>query len=1304
MGRAAKSSLAMAPNGYNQYSPYYYGNGSYTPGIQQAPANVSRTQSNNTSNTQPDQSNYQNSYYPQHSGYPQQATYSQAHGSNYDQSSNPYTYQPQASPNTSDTSALRHLANAARLQHSTDSYAAAGSGQGTGALHQLIDHNRSNTPVARQSPLPPVSNDQQTNVNSSRRPSGAHNPGYPVDPQSQSGYLANGTQHDTNMPGNQGQVYDRPSLPQNHRGQQSTEHRTSLPPYRPSSAQNTVHQSRDRQSVQCSQQAQAHPAPAINKSSPALQTNHDDDSGQSSQVPQQTSRTPKSPQQPMTVNPSQVFNQEEFAMRQEKTRQISNLERQPSPVSGARSVAKGSDVEGAKKDQIEADMKAMIRKMQEYKSKDPGLFSQIWEQVKTGQAPAKPSPQTKPAQPESVPSPVLQQAAKALQRSPAAKSPAQTHEQSTPGPPAALPPIKPKRSYVRRKKAKIVDFESQSTLRPSESTQTQGSTPQQATATQGSGSQPRGQPPPFASQPNGTTAGKGKRQRRESDNVAPTTNTVAPPLTGTTIWPNGFEGRKIALALRQYLINAPGNSDKDVAVEEIVEMLASHPSFPDLCLLLQRRGFVIDKPACAKHLLVAAPEIQNGHVNGTTGKHMGPVGSDPYGPGLPDGHSPANQGVDARPGPPPPSNHGNHIQPNAQIFSPPPGYSLAPNPHFSNFSNGTAPVAPMSGEIKKGKSKAKAMLGETGKIVKSLSKPPTKADMAKKRSFADIVDLTALSDDEAELDKARALANLEAEELAKAQELERQKAEDHVKAQAMLPDIETEAPSLVANENRPKLNLTDVVDQLQRRNALQRSSYNPLTIARDILLATGKHPSMAPLNEHLAGLRSHFRNVDFASDLSTFKWDVVDPGGPDPNDADDEDDPMPALAQPAMQVPLSAPGSEAAAVPVAAPRRGRKRKTIGDVDSTNPPRGFEAAGPTGQMAASSPHTSIPNSRDERSANIQTQSRGNKSSSSMAANASIHVEDLANLDAGQSGTNRNVQNPGVMVNTTPRRRGRPSGSINRPKERDHEAQTMNLASGAPRSTPRPSSLRDEVTPAATSPGFAIVVPPPSADRDKPLPRRGRPPKSSPKTQQQSTPKYPTYDCRWKECPAKLHNLDILRRHALKHADEYKQGPYPCLWDVCSMRGIKAETSEEHDATFGDLTSWKNHMNGDHFAVIAKRLGDGPRATPSSDASDHYLSDSQGRKVTPIADPQHGRPDLVSLSAGRQTAKAYHVAHDNDTEEDRANALYEAHLRKRRAVGPGVLKTGATFVNDKKRQKLQVEEGDGTLKDVGSADEV
>ena len=70
----------------------------------------------------------------------------------------------------------------------------------------------------------------------------------------------------------------------------------------------------------------------------------------------------------------------------------------------------------------------------------------------------------------------------------------------------------------------------------------------------------------------------------------------------------------------------------------------------------------------------------------------------------------------------------------------------------------------------------------------------------------------------------------------------------------------------------------DIVRPIQkRRDALRRSNYNPETIARDVLLATGSHPSMDPLNAHLDLLRQKFRAVNLESNMSTFRWDLVDP-------------------------------------------------------------------------------------------------------------------------------------------------------------------------------------------------------------------------------------------------------------------------------------------------------------------------------------------------------------------------------------------------------------------------------------------
>ena len=47
---------------------------------------------------------------------------------------------------------------------------------------------------------------------------------------------------------------------------------------------------------------------------------------------------------------------------------------------------------------------------------------------------------------------------------------------------------------------------------------------------------------------------------------------------------------------------------------------------------------------------------------------------------------------------------------------------------------------------------------------------------------------------------------------------------------------------------------------------------------------------MAPLNSHLDNLREKFTAVNYDSDLSTFRWDLVDPGDPAPAETGDAKD------------------------------------------------------------------------------------------------------------------------------------------------------------------------------------------------------------------------------------------------------------------------------------------------------------------------------------------------------------------------------------------------------------------------------
>lgn len=195
-----------------------------------------------------------------------------------------------------------------------------------------------------------------------------------------------------------------------------------------------------------------------------------------------------------------------------------------------------------------------------------------------------------------------------------------------------------------------------------------------------------------------------------------------------------------------------------------------------------------------------------------------------------------------------------------------------------------------------------------------LPKPTTlehlsKREMARKRDFNDIVDLTQhLSGEEDNLD----------------QPLQKRLKEDSFIPLDSAPEGVMYPPSWVAPPSGvetpvtggsidiSKFNLPsagplsqksalymDVIKPLNKRHALRRSEYNAKTIARDVLIAAGRHPDMRPLNAHLDSLRRNFYAVEFGSDIATFNWELVDPTpagnhdtGPDGSihDADDEDD------------------------------------------------------------------------------------------------------------------------------------------------------------------------------------------------------------------------------------------------------------------------------------------------------------------------------------------------------------------------------------------------------------------------------
>ncbi|KAJ5924200.1 hypothetical protein N7466_008387 [Penicillium verhagenii] len=72
----------------------------------------------------------------------------------------------------------------------------------------------------------------------------------------------------------------------------------------------------------------------------------------------------------------------------------------------------------------------------------------------------------------------------------------------------------------------------------------------------------------------------------------------------------------------------------------------------------------------------------------------------------------------------------------------------------------------------------------------------------------------------------------------------------------------------------------DLVQPLDPKLAVIKDSYDPNTIARDVLIVANQHPTENCLNHHLIGLRRNIPAVKYSSDLESLRWDMIDPETP----------------------------------------------------------------------------------------------------------------------------------------------------------------------------------------------------------------------------------------------------------------------------------------------------------------------------------------------------------------------------------------------------------------------------------------
>jgi hypothetical protein len=607
---------------------------------------------------------------------------------------------------------------------------------------------------------------------------------------------------------------------------------------------------------------------------------------------------------------------------------------------------------------------------------------------------------------------------------------------------------------------------------------------------------------------------------------------------GNTIWPPEKKPQ-LANAAAIYLNTC--NPYKPIDTNKVLSMLDSNPSYIELCEQLEHTGRRLDRAAFAKNLLTAVPD-----VNSKT-RHAAP-GLQPTGA--------FTQRVQAAPAIP--------AKKVATQGSLNPRYSSVASP----MGQGSFPPFP---DNNASASHSPVTITEIAPIRAGLKPTSTKEEAARKRTFNDLIDLTLLDEEE---DNQPPLKKQNVNSMYSSydspglmlDDMNIDEARPPVSNFPVAASIPQVTPvSAPAPQSAPSaLRHTDLVQPLDKHKALRRNTYNIKTIARDVLLACGRHPDERQLNAHLDLLRTNLPQINSDADLSTIRWDLIDPGEPprgyfkfgvqgaEAEDADDEStDDEDAGAR--THGPAQAIGGEGAAEarveasnPFKPKRRGRPPRHSYPFNSTavETPRSESLDSHPSDMSASAPRPSA---------------------------ASVGYSAFrAATEYGPDG------------NPLPKKKGRPVGwrkaihgsptAPARVAANGHTGPVVN------RSVPsQPSTLRNVKT------GI-----------DEPIMIHSRSPSIANKV-----PQYQSFRCKWQNCKAELHNFETLKRHVHKiHRKETLGGILKCLWGDCGREVTSVEqktnisVEKQKPFTFSEDNKWREHLDNKHFSPMLWELGDGP----------------------------------------------------------------------------------------------------------------
>jgi hypothetical protein len=336
------------------------------------------------------------------------------------------------------------------------------------------------------------------------------------------------------------------------------------------------------------------------------------------------------------------------------------------------------------------------------------------------------------------------------------------------------------------------------------------------------------------------------------------------------------------------------------------------------------------------------------------------------------------------------------------------------------------------------------------------------------------------------------------------------------------------------SSNKPSMFQLDVAVPFDEADAAEKIIYDPSTIARDVLITAGQHPTEPVLNYHLQHLRSLFNVVTASTDLETFRWDLVEaqsrPAPPQSVKLQQPQQPQLIHRPPPQMQPLNTIKQQ----PPPPPLNWRPQY--------QPPK-------PNKPAALPPDQPQPSTRP-----AQNPPPVAPPTPSPAANPPSNTPPAASSPKQSVAVDLTKQRPVV---SPPKR----SPGIGLPEQ----TPAINL----PKKRGRPRSFQVEVPAPPKEPSC-------QASESKMAGKR-QSQRAPAQSEIEKRVPYPVFACKWKNCQAELHNLDVLKQHMLKmHVPHH----ISCEWAKCPSKEILA------------AAKLFDHVKAQHIDPIAWKLGDGP----------------------------------------------------------------------------------------------------------------